>query len=286
MTWINWGGTRCHLSVGGPDRVIVDENGKRHKFEMHPYAGPILLSADGDPAGKGAGFDDERHLWPAFHWLIEQCRPAVILGEQVASKDADPWIDLVQADMEGMAYAFGAVPFPSAGVGAPHIRDRLYWMAHASLSGRGEERADAGRFDAGDRTQGLAAGSVHGGGVSGMADADMSSEHTLLWRPTEHPTEDVRRGALGGPFRHVAGGASQHGRLRESEHDGAGPTNGFWGTADWLLCRDKKWRPVEPFTFPLADGAPARVGRLRAYGNAINAIQAQVFIEEVMECLP
>ena len=37
-------------------------------------------------AGKGAGFADERHLWPAFHWLISQCRPAVVLGEQVASK--------------------------------------------------------------------------------------------------------------------------------------------------------------------------------------------------------
>ena len=23
-------------------------------------------------AGKGVGFDDERHLWPAFHWLIQQ----------------------------------------------------------------------------------------------------------------------------------------------------------------------------------------------------------------------
>jgi len=30
-----------------------------------------------------------------------------------------------------------------------------------------------------------------------------------------------------------------------------------------------QWRPVESGTFPLADGIPARVGRLRAYGNAI-----------------
>ncbi len=57
-----------------------------------------------------------------------------------------------------------------------------------------------------------------------------------------------------------------------------GPTNGFWRAADWLLCRDGKWRPVEPGTFPLAHGAPARVGRLRAFGNCINAIQAEEFI--------
>lgn len=61
-----------------------------------------------------------------------------------------------------------------------------------------------------------------------------------------------------------------------------GPANGFWRSADWLACRDGKWRPVEPGTFPLAHGAAARVGRLRAYGNAINAEAARVFIESVM----
>jgi DNA (cytosine-5)-methyltransferase 1 len=33
-------------------------------------------------AGKGNGFDDERHLWPSFQWLIQQCLPAVVFGEQ------------------------------------------------------------------------------------------------------------------------------------------------------------------------------------------------------------
>jgi len=35
--------------------------------------------------GKKKGFADERHLWPVWHRLIEQCRPAVVFGEQVAS---------------------------------------------------------------------------------------------------------------------------------------------------------------------------------------------------------
>lgn len=56
-------------------------------------------------AGKGDGFADERHLWPAFHHLIEQCRPAIVFGEQVASRDAEPWLDLVQDDLEAMDYA-------------------------------------------------------------------------------------------------------------------------------------------------------------------------------------
>ena len=52
--------------------------------------------------------------------------------------------------------------------------------------------------------------------------------------------------------------------------------------ADWLFCRDGKWRPVEPGTFPLVDAAPQRVGRLRAYGNALDAETATNFVEAVM----
>jgi len=58
-------------------------------------------------AGKGAGFADERHLWPAFHHLISQCQPAIVLGEQVASKDGLGWIDLVLSDLEATGYAGG-----------------------------------------------------------------------------------------------------------------------------------------------------------------------------------
>lgn len=64
--------------------------------------------------------------------------------------------------------------------------------------------------------------------------------------------------------------------------DAAGPVNGFWRGADWLYCRDGKWRPVRPGSFPLADGVPARVGRLRAYGNAINIEAAAAFIKSYM----
>lgn len=61
--------------------------------------------------GKGSGFDDDRHLWPAFGWLIKQCRPERVFGEQVAGGRADPWFDLVQNDVERMGYAFGLTPF-------------------------------------------------------------------------------------------------------------------------------------------------------------------------------
>lgn len=272
-------------------------------------------------AGKGAGFNDSRHLWPVWKRLIDECGPSVVLGEQVASKDADPWIDLVCDDMESMGYAFGAIPFPSAGVGAPHIRDRLYWMAYAE------------RFGISGGGSGVVAGAS--GEASGQAWQqrvwpDAGPECcTESHRMANSASEGFQGGQSGGqrPDTQLAafergrkagrladgGGERRVGRERLSagcvddrqdarrvkSDDGfvgrnetgiqrglaAGPTNGLWGGADWLACRDGKWRPVEPGTFPLAHGATSRVGRLRAYGNAVNAEAARIWIETVMEAL-
>jgi DNA (cytosine-5)-methyltransferase 1 len=108
-------------------------------------------------AGQGGGFDDERHLWPAFHWLIEQCGPGHVFGEQVASPAGRDWLDLVCTDMEAGGYACGAALLSSSGRGAPHIRNRLYWLAermgypgHAGLSHpQPQDLRAAGRDDEG-----------------------------------------------------------------------------------------------------------------------------------------
>jgi len=299
-------------------------------------------------AGKGAGFNDERHLWPAFQWLIQQCQPPVVFGEQVASKAVEPWIDLVHADLEAMGYAFGCVPFPSAGVGAPHIRDRAYWVAHASMRGRQQQqdarpakvfpcetatkkqvqqpsadRASLGGVGHADsaRLEGLArhggaerregqSGSVAAPGLSGGVANTNSDEHGAAGRDSTGDSQTVQgvdctqnprawmHGGTGDSLRGVVdtdqhgcveGGitatTARHGNTTYTDggYGRPGPTNGFWADVDWLLCRDGKWRCVEPGTFPLAHGAASRVGRLRAYGNAINAYQAKIFIESALE---
>lgn len=80
-------------------------------------------------AGSAGGFDDGRHLWPHWSRLIGECKPSVVFGEQVASRDGLAWLDFVCADMEAAGYAIGAIDTCAAGYGAPHIRQRLYFVA-------------------------------------------------------------------------------------------------------------------------------------------------------------
>ena len=205
-------------------------------------------------AGKGGGFDDERHLWPAWQYLIEQCNPDVVVGEQVASPNGYSWLDLVQADLEATGYTCGPVVLPAAGFGAPHGRHRIFYLAHAAGGGQREFRRQS--------------------------------------EPGRERHADI--GSAAGNLANAAGGQFQESFGRQEGRDGPGPArknnpdapvNGFWLDADWIYCRDGKWRPVEPGTFPLAHGAASRVGRLRAYGNAINAEQAIEFCKAVIDVL-
>lgn len=265
-------------------------------------------------AGKGGGFADERHLWPAFYHLILNCEPERVTGEQVASADGLAWLDTVQTDMEIADYAFGAVDTCAAGFGAPHIRQRLYWMANAELQQR--PGSQTGDHVPGGWDEPAASAGLHSVGRLGHADG----ARTAPWLPEPMEREsrvanvdddgsrglsgpDARQPKFGGlgdpsnprlPEQRCFGGVSrQEGvppkregpeRTSASIHEGGptGPTNGLWRDADWLFCRDGKWRPVEPGTFPLVNGAPNRVGRLRGYGNAINLAQAEGFLRAAL----
>jgi DNA (cytosine-5)-methyltransferase 1 len=347
-----------HIASGAVDTRSIREvkpDDVRHATQFHAFAGigawSHALRLAGWPddrpvwtgscpcqpfsvAGRRKGTDDERHLWPEWHRLIAECLPPVVFGEQVASADGRAWLDAVRADLEALGYAVGAADCCAAGVGAPHIRQRLYFGA-VRLADAGEGRRGRGSDIARHERDGANAGWPEGVGVSeprcfdgGLADtsderldgrrAGQASDGRYAARVEPQRLRDARglghadsagfqawdRLALGGEARPKqptdSGALGQrlgdtsdeglegHGRP-VSVDDAQGrqaaerhrPTSGFWSDPDWVLCRDEpvnKWRPVEPGTFPLAYGAPARVGRLRAYGNAIVSEVAATFI--------
>ena len=255
-------------------------------------------------AGKGAGFDDERHLWPEWIRLIRECGPGVVFGEQVASKDGLGWLDFVHADLEDEGYAVGAFDICAAGVGAPHIRQRLYFAAErvgytydSRLEGRRSgHRAARGRIGA----VGSASTASEPGRLADDDDDGFAQQRLGGLLDGERPAlghDADGRGAVCGVADAAGVGSSTRARIA-SVHDGAeqferpgvdrhaGPTNGYWRDADWLGCRDGKWRPVEPGSFPLVNGTSARVGRLRAYGNAIVAPLAEDFIRAFLDARP
>lgn len=271
-------------------------------------------------AGKGKGFTDERHLWPAFFHLIEQRKPNVIFGEQVASKDGLAWLDLVQTDLEAAKYTVGALDLCAAGFGAPHIRQRLFWVAD-TISGRQqrkcgtrEERAtqhskinrvehpdsqykpttrDTSRIENISRTgQSLGMGitnsercsrfEIQRDGENPMFEITGASEPLRLAHSEREQCEDSLSGYGQGNSEKESGTPAKFAGCNNSNSTSSA-TNGYWRDTDWLYCRDEKWRPVEPSTLPLAHGVTNRVGRLRAYGNAIVAPVAEEFIRAYMQ---
>ena len=292
-------------------------------------------------AGQRKGISDERHLWPYWIKLIEQCHPTIVVGEQVASKDGLGWLDLVSTDLEASGYAFGASDLCAAGFGGAHIRQRLYFCAAQGLADalparRPERRPVAGIGSATGGGAAVRLGNTFGirrqfesdgirsnakrMGTSGqqpfksgetgssefdrLADSDSGQRDRIAGgegcecdgqtpgrkQGDSQPSTGCSTGGLADPDDTRPQG---RGRVSECASERAAGQGGVAGRphapmlgrnpADWLLCRDGKWRPVEPGTFPLADAAPARVGRLRAYGNALDAETAAQFCEVVRE---
>ena len=212
-------------------------------------------------AGRQAGTADDRHLWPHLFRLARARRPAVLMGEQVAAAVGKNWLDGVFADLEGVGYACGAAVVPACAVDAPHRRDRLWFVADDLV-----------------------------------ADADIDG-----W---------ISRSGNDSPARHghpvaAAGGASDGGALadasgrrcgesgsrevqfsRGAEAVGGSETGTAWANAGWIIGHDGKARRVEPGIRLLANGISARVGRLRAYGNAIVPQVAAEVIGAFMDARP
>lgn len=246
-------------------------------------------------AGKGGGFDDPRHLWPAWYRLIRECSPSSIFGEQADDAIGYGWLDLVQTDLEAEAYAVGKAVLGACSVGAPHIRQRLFF-------------AGARQCGCGCRTCNVCGPRIDGEFARFMADAEGRGqrEHGSAPRHSGHIDERERIGGMGdtegqrrgrrtheqdGGRRECALGQAgaadilgdsrgeglplrERGIVPGSHRDDEGratmqPSGSPWAGAFWLPCKDGKLRAVEPVPESLADGVADLLGFVRFPGGQI-----------------
>ena len=220
-------------------------------------------------AGKGKGTADERHLWPQFARLIDECRPATVFGEQVASAAGRSWCAGVRADLEVMGYAVGCADLCAAGIGAPHIRQRLWWVAHSrheQCRRRHSVGSPAGSDGGTTRTD-------EGSGCAWRSETGQRAQH-----------ESTDGGASGWLVDTERQRRRERIAWREDAADVASASKDAW-SGIYVGCADGRARRIEPCIEPLAHGVPARVGRLRAYGNAIVPQVAAEFVMAYEECL-
>ena len=123
------------------------------KTDFKKYYGKIDILTGGFPcqpyssAGKRKGKEDERHLWPEMLRAIREVSPRFVVGENV--RGLTNWngglvFEEVCAELESYGYQVAPVIIPACGVGAPHRRERVWFVAYSDSNARRRRPCESG----------------------------------------------------------------------------------------------------------------------------------------------
>lgn len=265
-------------------------------------------------AGKGKAQSDERHLWPAWFNLIKSVQPPVVFGEQVAGAIAHGWLDDAFDDLEGQGYETAACVLPACSVGAPHKRDRLWFVADTGSAGRGTgllresgndgkplgsgrpaiaaESGEAPAFMA--DTAGEQDNAERKPDESGRQPVGRAWEAFSKWQASNNRT--IGRGeamadteftglqrqsvsGMGKPILFAEGSQNVADTISQRGCSGVSERENAEDAGQPPGCAEHGFWEFEPPLGRVANGVPARAHKLRAYGNAIVPQVAAEFIK-------
>ena len=230
-------------------------------------------------AGNNARQSDERHLWPHWAGIIGKCRPATIFGEQVTNAISAGWLDDVFHDLEKEKYACAAAVLPACSSGAPHRRDRIFFVANAA--GKRLETGSCTPFHeqgSKQRFERLCCGSdvantdndgKYGTAQSGSYEkiddngGEKRPQRTIEFEGSSFPgiiSGDVVNASKSGSQRHNRNDGTAQGWQAQ---DGSAAEAGFWHGVEWWNGPDGKARPVKPSIHLLVDGISGDLGYCR-----------------------
>ena len=107
-------------------------------FDGRPWSGLVDIVSAGFPcqpwsaAGKQRGERDERNLWPDTLRIIREVKPEWVLLENVARLLSYAYVRRIFGDLAESGYDAEWDCIPACAVGAPHIRDRVWIVAHTN----------------------------------------------------------------------------------------------------------------------------------------------------------
>lgn len=257
----NWPTTPIFEDVRTLNKELLDEQG----------VNDIRLICGGYPcqpfsfAGERRGAEDDRHLWPEMFRLVQELRPAWVIGENVAGH-ITMGLDQVLADLEAADYSTRSFVIPACAVDAPHRRDRVWTVAHTNGESQSDGPINEQRMVANSQRRSRR----HSKGIAGRGNE--KTERSQNPDTTARSSQDVA---------HSTGERTQRGRSNRQQESFAHARQGIP-----LRCsattRRSQWL-VEPSVGRVADGVPNRSHRLRQLGNAVVPQVVQVIGEMIMQ---